>query len=212
MLVHLRNCKSEQYMTIRTTCLHPTKPLKIAGKNTVRACTTTSYSQTHQSFKNFSQMAIMKRNHHSCMVKYSKPCLGWRMENHLAQVVFRQNCWRLVEQQFYQALFDIWSKIWDSKFWSELWTQSIIICLFKKGDRSRCENYRTISLINHSSKILLNTICQQLKPHLCRFLSQEQARFQEHRSTVEQIFTLWQLAEKHVERQNNESNTSLHWL
>ena len=101
-----------------------------------------------------------------------------------------------------QALFDICSKFWDSEFWQELWTQSIIICLFKKGDRSRCENYRTISLINHSSKILLDIICQQLKLHLCRILFQEWVGFQEHRSTVEQILTLWQQAEKHVERQN----------
>ena len=48
-----------------------------------------------------------------------------------------------------QALFDICSNIWDSDFWPELWTQSIIICLFKRGHRSRCEHYRTISLINH---------------------------------------------------------------
>ena len=101
-----------------------------------------------------------------------------------------------------KALFNICSKIWDSEFWTELWTQSIIICLFKKGFRSRCENYRTISLINDSRKILLNTICQWLKPCLYRILSQEQAGFQECRSTVKQTFTLWQLAEKHVERQN----------
>ena len=101
-----------------------------------------------------------------------------------------------------QALFDICSKIWDSEFWPELWTPPIIICLFTKGDRSRCENYRTISLINHSSKILLNIIHQQLKLHLCRILSQEQAGFQESRSTVEKIFTLQQLTEKHVERQS----------
>ena len=99
-LVHLRNCKSKQYVTIRTTSSHPTKPLKTVGKDTVRACTTTSYSQTHWSFKIFSQIAITKRNYHSCMVKYSKPCIGWRMENHLAQMVFWQNCWRSVEWQF----------------------------------------------------------------------------------------------------------------
>ena len=89
-----------------------------------------------------------------------------------------------------QALFNICSKIWDSEFRPELWTQSIIICIFKKGDRSRYENYRTISLINHSSKILLNIIHQWLKPHLHRILLQEEAGFQECRSTVEQIFTL----------------------
>ena len=35
-----------------------------------------------------------------------------------------------------------------------------------------------------------------------KILSQEQARFQEHRCTVKQRFTLWELAEKHVKRQN----------
>ena len=101
-----------------------------------------------------------------------------------------------------QALFNMCSKIWDSEIWPELWTQSIIICLFIKGVRSRCDNYRTISLIDHSSKILLDIIHQQLKLHLHRILSQEQAGFQEHRSTVKQIFTLGQLAEKHIKRQN----------
>ena len=109
---------------------------------------------------------------------------------------------KIGEMAVCQALFEICSKIWDSEFWPELWTQSIIICLFKKGDRSRCENYRTISLINHSSKILLHIICQWLQLHLHRILSQEQTGFQEHRSTVKHIFTLQQLAEKHVERQN----------
>ena len=101
-----------------------------------------------------------------------------------------------------QALFNICSKIWDSEIWPELLTKSIIICLLKNGDRSRYENYRTISLINYSNKILLDIIHQWLKPHLHRILSQEQAGFHEHRSNVEQIFSLWHLAEKQVERQN----------
>ena len=57
-------------------------------------------------------------------------------------------------------------------------------------------------MINHSSKILLYIICQWLKLHLHWILSQEQVGFQEHRSTVKQIFTLWQLVEKHGKRQN----------
>ena len=57
-------------------------------------------------------------------------------------------------------------------------------------------------MINNSSKILLNIICQQLKPHQHRILLQEQAGFLECRSSVKQIFSLWKLAEKHVERQN----------
>ena len=160
---------------------------------------TTSYSQTHWSFKNFIQMAVMKRNHHSCIVKYSKPCVGWRMENHLAQIVFRQNCWRSVEWQFARFCLISAKKL---GLWILARTMDIIICLFMKGDRSICENHRTISMINHSSKILLSIIWQWLKLHIHRILSQEQTGFQDHKSTVKQIFIIQQLVEKHVKRQN----------
>ena len=51
-----------------------------------------------------------------------------------------------------QALFNICSKIWDSEIWAETMDSIHYNLLIQIGDRSRCENYRTISLINHSSK------------------------------------------------------------
>ena len=38
---------------------------------------------------------------------------------------------------------------------SKLWTQSVIICIHKKGNIQKCDNYRTISLISLMSKIMI---------------------------------------------------------
>ena len=60
----------------------------------------------------------------------------------------------------------------------------------KKGDITKCENYRTISLINHSSKILLEIKRSRMKPYVEAILAEEQAGFRPGRSTVEQVFAL----------------------
>jgi len=45
--------------------------------------------------------------------------------------------------------------IWETGEWPEEWTFSTIIPLPKKVDLKKCENYRTIVLVSHASKILL---------------------------------------------------------
>ena len=57
-------------------------------------------------------------------------------------------------------------------------------------------NYGTISLINHTGKILLIVLLNRLKRQLEPDLSEEQAGFRKDRSTVHQILTLRIIAEK----------------
>jgi len=45
--------------------------------------------------------------------------------------------------------------IWETGEWPEEWTFSTFIPLPKKGDLKQCENYRTVALVSHASKILL---------------------------------------------------------
>ena len=66
----------------------------------------------------------------------------------------------------------------------------------QEGDLSQCANYRTISLINYTGKILLIILLNRLKHQLEPHLSEEQAGFIKDRSTVHQILTLRLIAEK----------------
>ena len=48
--------------------------------------------------------------------------------------------------------------IWSSEKIPDEWTKAILVTMPKKGDLLNCANYRTISMIPHLSKVLLN-IC-----------------------------------------------------
>ena len=57
-----------------------------------------------------------------------------------------------------EAMIDIMTaicnKIRKTGEWPTAWTQSLVITLPKKGNLQLCQNYRTISLISHPSKVI----------------------------------------------------------
>ena len=59
-----------------------------------------------------------------------------------------------------------------------------------------CSNYRTLSLLNHTCKVLLFILLERLKSQMDPFLAEEQAGFRRERSTTQQILILRFLAEK----------------
>ena len=90
-------------------------------------------------------------------------------------------------------------KVWNEEKIPAEWTKSILILIPKKGDKTECGNYRTISLINHSSKIFLSILLQRLKGEIEPYLSEEQAGFRKDRGTIQQILCLRLIAEKYRE-------------
>ena len=60
-------------------------------------------------------------------------------------------------------LITICNKIWKTGEWPTTWTQSLVITLPKKVNLQLCQNYRTISLISHPSKVMLKTILNKLQ-------------------------------------------------
>ena len=66
-----------------------------------------------------------------------------------------------------------------------------------------CQNYRTISLISHPSKIMLKIILNRLQSQAEEIITGEQAGFRAGRSTTEQIFNLRILCEKYLQHQQN---------
>ena len=87
--------------------------------------------------------------------------------------------------------------------WPTPWTQSLVITLPKKGNLQLCQNYRTISLISHPSKVMLKIIFNRLRPQAEKIIAEEQAGFRAGRSTTEQIFNLCILCEKYLQHQQD---------
>ena len=87
-------------------------------------------------------------------------------------------------------------EIWESGVWPEEWTQSIFIPIHKKGDKLQCNNYRTIALVSHASKILLKVVLERMQSKLEKEISPEQAGFRPNRGTRDQITNLRIILEK----------------
>ena len=79
----------------------------------------------------------------------------------------------------------------------------LVIALPMKGNLKQCNNYRTISLISHPSKVMLKIILNRLKSAAERLLSEEQAGFRPGRGTREQIINCRILVEKHLQHEKS---------
>ena len=52
------------------------------------------------------------------------------------------------------VLTEICNRIWGTGEWPTPWIRSLNITLPKKGNLQLCQNYKTISLISHLSKLM----------------------------------------------------------
>ena len=101
------------------------------------------------------------------------------------------------------VLLNICNKIWQTGEWPTPWTQSLVITLPKKGNLLQCQNYRTISLISHASKVMLKILLNRLTPQAEMIIAEEQAGFRPGHSTTEQIFSLRILCERYLQHQQD---------
>jgi len=100
-------------------------------------------------------------------------------------------------------LHEICAEVWETGIWPDEWTQSVFIPLPKKGDLLQCNNYRTIALVSHASKILMRVILDRMQIKLESEIAQEQAGFRPRRGTRDQITNLHIILEKAREKKSN---------
>ena len=74
--------------------------------------------------------------------------------------------------------------------------KTLIKLLYKKGDKSECRNYRSISLVSVGRKLLSNMTLFRLRHAVDRVLREEQCGFRKGRGCVDQVFTLRLIIEK----------------
>ena len=80
---------------------------------------------------------------------------------------------------------------------------SIFILIPKKGNAKECSNYRTIALISHASKVMLNILQARLQQYVNRELPEVQTGIRKGRGTRDQIATIHWIIKKAREFQKN---------
>ena len=87
------------------------------------------------------------------------------------------------------------------------WKESIIVPIYKKGDKTDCSNYKGISLLPTIYKTLSNILLSRLTPYAEEITGDHKRGFLCNRSTTDHIFCIRQILEK-----NWEYNEAVHQL
>lgn len=98
--------------------------------------------------------------------------------------------WKYASDTVKTSLHMALTKIWITERFPEHWTTAVIHPLHKKGDKSNPDNYRGISLLDCTYKILSKILYGRIKEQLEQELGEYQGGFRPWRSCAEQIISL----------------------
>ena len=98
----------------------------------------------------------------------------------------------IIRREIYKLIISIWNK--DRM--PEEWKEWIIVPIYKKGDKTDCNNYRCISLLPTTCKILSNILLSTLSSYTEEIIGDHQCGFRRNRSTTDRMFCIRQILEK----------------
>ena len=78
----------------------------------------------------------------------------------------------------------------------EEWKGSIIVPIHKKGDKTDCNNYRGLSILPTTYRILSNILLSRLIPYAEEDIGDHQCGFRRKRSTTDHILCIRQIRQK----------------
>ena len=95
------------------------------------------------------------------------------------------------------VLHDPFCETWVSE--TADWRRGLIVKIAKKGDLTKCGNWRGITLMSVAAKVMGKVLIRRISGGVDAKLRMEQAGFRKGRSTIEQIFVLRNIVEQVVE-------------
>jgi hypothetical protein len=96
-------------------------------------------------------------------------------------------------ETLYSEIHRLICSVWNRE---EYWKESIIVPIYKKGDKTDCNSYQGISILSSVNKISSNILLARLTPYVNEIIGDHQWGFHHNRSTTDQIFYIRQTLEK----------------
>jgi hypothetical protein len=93
-------------------------------------------------------------------------------------------------------MYELVKRIWEAERIPEEWKETLIVPIYKKGNRDMCENERGIALGNEAYKILLNIILEKIKTYIEKNIEDNQNGFRNGRTVIDNIFIVKIVNEK----------------
>ena len=92
---------------------------------------------------------------------------------------------QLLKDDAVKVLHTICQQIWKTQQWPQDWKRAVFIPFQspKIDNAKECSNYRTIALISHAIKVMLNILQARLQQYVNREIPDVQAGFRKGRGT-----------------------------
>ena len=103
---------------------------------------------------------------------------------------------QILKDDAVKVLHSVCQQIWKTKQWPQDWKRSVFIPISKKDNAKECSNYHTITLISHTSRVMLKILQARLQQYMNRELPDVQAGFRKGRGTRDQIANIHWIMEK----------------
>jgi len=96
---------------------------------------------------------------------------------------------RKIHYEIHKLIISIWNK-------EELpaeWKKAIVVPMHKKGDKTDCSSYRSITLLPTTYKISSKILLSRLNPYAEEIIGDHQCEIHCNRSTTDHIFCVHQI-------------------
>jgi len=93
---------------------------------------------------------------------------------------------RTIRSEIHKLIKSIWNKEELPEEWKEL----ITVPIYTKVDKTDCSNYRGISLMPTTYKILFNILLSRLTPYAEEIIGDHQCRLRHNRPITDHIFCI----------------------
>lgn len=102
--------------------------------------------------------------------------------------------------KLYRQLTSLFQKCLNGENIPEEWRTSYITTIHKKGSKDICDNYRGIAVLSSISRVYGKLVKRRIEDEYRDIEAEEQAGFRAGRSTTDHLFTITQIIEKKLAR------------
>ena len=106
-------------------------------------------------------------------------------------------------EEIHNALYQLVSEIYETGDIPSDYQKCIMIPIPKKTSANRCEQYRTLSLVSHASKILTSIVLSRIEDKVETLLSEDQFGFRKGRGTRDAVLAIRIILEKRLSKDKN---------
>ena len=106
------------------------------------------------------------------------------------------------EEEFLEMLLELVHQVWKEGSVPKDWVDAVLIPIPKKGDLTRCDNWRGISLLDVVGKLVARVLQERLQQLAEEVLPESQCGFRKGRGCTDMIFTVRQVVEKSWEHRS----------